>query len=348
MKVAINGFGRIGRTFFRQAFGAPGIDVVAINDLGDKEALVYLIKYDTVYGRYDKDVKYIKEEDGKEYFVIDNPSTPDGSGAASKKILLLAQKDPAQLPWKDLDIDVAVESTGAFESEDGGKMHTQAGAKYVVISAPAKGNVPHVLVGVNTEDLKNSVIVSNASCTTNCTGPVASVMYDNPGIEKAILATVHGYTATQSLVDGPAAKDKRRGRAAALNIVPSTTGAAEATAKAIPGLEGIFTGIALRVPVAAGSIIDFTFVAKRNVTPEEINDIFRKASREDRWKGILEVTEEPLVSSDILKTEFGAMVDLSLTRVVDGNLVKVMAWYDNEWGYSSMLLREVIEIGKIM
>lgn len=336
MKVAINGFGRIGRTFFRQAFGAPGIEFVAINDLGDKEALAYLIKYDTVYGRYDKDVKYV-EEDGKQYFVI-----------GDQKILLLAQKDPTQLPWGDLGIDVVIESTGVFESEEGGGMHIKAGAKYVVISAPAKGNVPHVLVGTNTQDLKKGNIISNASCTTNCTGPVASVMYDNPGIEKAILSTVHGYTATQSLVDGPAAKDRRRGRAAALNIVPSTTGAAEATAKAIPGLEGIFTGIAIRVPVPAGSIIDFTFVAKRAVTVEEINDIFRKASQEERWKGILEVTEEPLVSSDILKTEVGAIVDLSLTRVVDGNLVKVMAWYDNEWGYSSMLLREVFEIGKIM
>jgi len=229
----------------------------------------------------------------------------------------------------------------------GGAKHTKAGAKYVVVSAPAKGNVPHVLIGTNTQDLNKGNVISNASCTTNSAGPIASVMYENPGIEKAMLVTVHGYTASQNLVDGPS-KKPARGRAAAQNIVLTTTGAAEATAKAIPELEGLFTGVALRVPVPAGSIIDFTFVAKRDVTVEEINEIFIKASEEERWKGILEVTCEPLVSSDVLKTTAGAIVDLNHTRVVGGNLVKVFAWYDNEWGYSAMLLREVLEIGKLL
>lgn len=348
MNVAINGFGRIGRTFFRQAFGSHGVNIVAINDLGDLKDLAYLLKYDSVYRRYDKSVETKIEGDpsvagqGKQYLVVNG-----------KEIIVLQQKDPAQLPWKDLGVDVVVESTGFFASEEGGKLHTQAGAKYVVISAPAKGDVPHVLIGTNTQDLKKSVVVSNASCTTNCTGPVASVMYDNPGIEKAILTTVHAYTATQPIVDGPVKnaksdEDFAGGRAGAMNIVPHSTGAAEATAKAIPGLEGIFTGVALRVPVPAGSITDFTFLAKRNVTVDEIKDIFRNAAKEERWQGILEVSEEPLVSSDILGTTAGAIVDLEFIRVVDGNLVKVLAWYDNEWGYSAMLLREVVEIGKLL
>ncbi len=339
MNIAINGFGRIGRTFFRQAFERDGVDVIAINDLGDLNDIAYLLRYDSVYGRYGKGVETRVEGD-KQYLVVDG-----------KDIIVLQQKDPAQLPWKELEIDVVVESTGFFTSEDGGKLHTQAGAKYVVITAPAKGNVPHVLIGTNTEDLKKGTVISNASCTTNCTGPVAAVMYENPGIEKAILTTVHAYTATQSIVDGPAKgkdeEDFAGGRAGAINIVPHSTGAAEATAKAIPALKGLFTGVSLRVPVPAGSIIDFTFVAKRNVTADEVKDIFRKAAKEERWKGILEVSEEALVSTDIVGTTAGAIVDLEFTRVVDGNLVKVLAWYDNEWGYSAMLLREVVEIGKL-
>jgi glyceraldehyde 3-phosphate dehydrogenase len=335
MKIAINGFGRIGRTFFRQAFGAKGVEVVAVNDLTDEETLAYLLKYDTVYGRYEKSVE-TKDEDGNKYLSVDG-----------KKILSLTEKDPENLPWKDLGVDVVVESTGVFASEEGGQKHIKAGAKYVVVSAPAKGNVPHVLVGTNTQDLNKGNVISNASCTTNAVGPVAAVMSENPGIEKAMLTTVHGYTASQNLVDGPSEKPAR-GRAAAQNIVLTTTGAAEATAKAMPELEGLFTGVALRVPVSAGSVIDFTFLAKRDTSVEEINEIFVKASEEERWKGILEVTCEPLVSSDILKTTAGAIVDLNHTRVVGGNLVKVFAWYDNEWGYSAMLLREVKEIGKLI
>lgn len=335
MKVAINGFGRIGRTFFRQAFGAKNIELVAINDLTDEATLAYLLKYDTVYGRYEKSVE-AAEEEGNKYLAVDG-----------KKVLSLTEKDPESLPWKELGVDVVVESTGVFAFEEGARKHIKAGAKYVVVSAPAKGNVPHVLIGTNTEDLGKGNVISNASCTTNASGPVARVMSENPGIEKALLTTVHGYTSSQALVDGPN-KKLARGRAAAQNIVLTTTGAAEATAKAIPELEGLFTGVALRVPVSAGSVIDFTFVAKRNVTAEEINEIFEKAAKEQRWQGILEVTREPLVSSDILKTTAGAIVDLNHTRVVGGNLVKVFAWYDNEWGYSAMLLREVLEIGKLL
>jgi len=335
MKIAINGFGRIGRTFFRQAFGSDNIEVVAINDLTDEESLAYLLKYDTVYGRYEKQVE-VAGGDGKKYLAVDG-----------QKVLSLTEKDPENLPWKDLEVDVVVESTGVFADEEGASKHTKAGAKYVVISAPAKGNVPHVLIGTNTQDLSRGNVISNASCTTNSAGPLASVMSESPGIEKAMLVTVHGYTASQNLVDGPS-KKSARGRAAAQNIVLTTTGAAEATAKAIPELEGLFTGVALRVPVLAGSIIDFTFIAKRDTSVEEINEIFIKASNQERWKGILEVTSEPLVSSDILKTTAGAIIDLNHTRVVGGNLVKVFAWYDNEWGYSAMLLREVLEIGKLL
>jgi glyceraldehyde 3-phosphate dehydrogenase len=335
MRVAINGFGRIGRTFFRQAFGHPGIKIVAINDLTDEATLAYLLTYDTVYGRYEKKVEAAEESD-KNYLVVNG-----------QKVLSLTEKDPAKLPWKELDIDVVIESTGVFESEEDARKHIAAGARYVIVSAPSKGNVPHVLIGVNTKDLEKSNVLSNASCTTNAIGPVAQVMVENPGVEKALLATVHGYTASQNLVDGPQ-KGFVRARAAAQNIVITTTGAAEATAKAVPELTGVFTGVALRVPIIAGSIIDFTFVAKRNVTVEEINSIFERAAKEARWKGILEVTYEPLVSSDILKTTAAAIVDLNHTKVAGGNLVKVFAWYDNEWGYSATLLREVLELGKLI
>jgi glyceraldehyde 3-phosphate dehydrogenase len=331
MKIAINGFGRIGRTFFRQAFGEEGIDIVAINDLSPLDNLVYLLKYDSVYRRYDRSVEV---ESGA--LVVDG-----------KKIETLSEREPENLPWGDMGIDMVVESTGVFASEEGAGKHIKAGAKYALISAPAKGNVPHVLVGTNSDDVKKGNVISNASCTTNCTGPVAAVMSENPGVEKALLTTVHGYTASQSIVDGPH-KKLERGRAAAQNIVLTSTGAAEATAKAIPALEGLFTGVAVRVPVSAGSVIDFTFVAKRDTTVEEINEIFANAAEEERWKGILGVTREPLVSSDILQTTTGALVDLEHTRVVGGNLVKVFAWYDNEWGYSAMLLRQAKEIGKLL
>jgi len=332
-KIAINGFGRIGRLFFRQAFQAPGIDIIAVNDLGDISNLAYLLRRDTVYGAYDCEVK----ADSKTGTLTVN----------GKEIKVLREKNPARLPWRALGIDVVVEATGLFESFEKSKPHLVAGAKRVVITAPAEDDDgPEgrtVFVGINEDELKSHPISSNGSCTTNAAFPVIEVMAENPGIEKAILNTVHGYTATQNLVDGPVkGGDPRRGRAAAQNIVPSTTGAAIAVTRAIPELNGKFDGIALRVPVVSGSVADITFVSKRITSAEEINEIFRKAAESPRWKGIMKLSDEQLVSSDILKEPYGAIVDASFTRVVDGNLVKVLSWYDNEWGYAAMLLRHVL------
>ncbi len=335
-KVAINGFGRIGRLFFRQAFDNPGIDIVAINDLGDVENLAYLLKYDTIYGRFGRQVVADKMAGA---IIVDG-----------KPVKVLQVKDPAQLPWKDMGIDIAVEATGLFESYEKAKAHIDAGAKRVVITAPAKdlegsidGGGKTILMGVNDGEMKATVLTSNGSCTTNATSPVVQVMSENPGISKAILSTVHGYTATQNLVDGPAkGSDHRRGRAAAQNIVPSTTGAAISVTRAVKELEGKFDGISIRVPVACGSIADITFVAKRKVTVEEINDIFRKAAAEPRWQGILKITEDQIVSSDIIGEPYGAIVDLKLTKVIDGDLVKVFSWYDNEFGYVSTLVKHVL------
>jgi len=335
--VAINGFGRIGRLFLRHAMGVSDFEVVAINDLGDIENLAYLLKYDTVYGRYGKNV----EAKGGNLVV-------DG---ATIKILQI--KDPAKLPWKDLKIDIVVEATGVFETYEKVKIHLTAGAKRVVITAPAKDpdgtEGKTVLMGVNEGDLESVVLTSNGSCTTNAASPVIKIMSENPGIEKAILNTVHGYTATQNLVDGPSkGHDFRRGRAAAQNIVPSTTGAAIAVTRAIPELEGKFDGTAMRVPVLAGSVADITFVAKRSVTVEEINDIFRKAAKEPRWRNILKVTDDPIVSSDVLGEPYGAIVDLNYTKVVDGNLVKVLSWYDNEAGYVSTLVKHIQGVAQLV
>ena len=327
MKIAINGFGRIGRIFFRQAFGAPDIEIAAINDLGGLENIAYLLKYDSVYGRYEKEI----EAKGG-VLVVDG-----------RKIRFFSEKDSSRLPWKELKIDVVVESTGVFDSYEKAESHLKAGAKRAVITAPAKDNglTKTATPNVGISFLETGLITSNASCTTNAATPVAAVMMKNPGVKKAILNTVHGYTATQGIVDGPAGKDFRRGRAAAANIVPSSTGAAEAAVKAIPALEGKFDGVSLRVPVISGSLADFTFLAERKTSAKEINDIFREAAKESAWQGILAVTEEPLVSSDILKQPFGAIIDLAMTRVVDGDLVKVFAWYDNEWGYGAMLLKHI-------
>lgn len=339
IKVAINGFGRIGRVFFRQAFGHPEIEIVAINDLGNLENLAYLLKYDTVYRTYDKEVKSQKSE-------VKSSLIVDGKG-----IIVLQEKDPSKLPWKDLKIDVAIESTGFFESYEAASAHLKAGAERVIISAPADdadGTIGRtVLMGVNEGHLATCKVSSNGSCTTNAAAPVAAVMMENPGIQKAILSTVHGYTATQRLVDGPSqGKDFRRGRAAAENIVPSTTGAAKAVARALPELEGKFDGIAFRVPTVTGSIVDFTFLSKRKTSVEEINEIFRKAAKEKRWQGIMRVTEEPIVSSDIIGDPHAAIVDLAYTKVIDNDLVKVLSWYDNEWGYCATLLQHVLKAGK--
>jgi len=331
MRIAINGFGRIGRTFFRHAFGHAEIDVVALNDLGDIQNLAYLLKYDTVYGRYEKEVEV---KSGK--IIVDG-----------KSIIVLKEPEPAKLPWGDLNIDVVVESTGVFDTYDKAKAHLAAGAKRVVITAPADPSVPHVLAGSN--EFKDGLdkITSDASCTTNAAVPLVSILQVEPGIEKAMLNTVHGYTASQNLVDGPR-KDFRRGRAAAQNIVPSTTGAAEAVMLSQPWLKDIFDGIAMRVPVVTGSIIDLTFVSKRPTSVEEINDILRRAAGDEHWKDIFTVTEEPLVSSDIVKNHHASIADLSLTRVIGGNLVKVLAWYDNEWGYANTLLRHVLSLKDLL
>jgi glyceraldehyde 3-phosphate dehydrogenase len=337
-RIAINGFGRIGRIFFRQIFNNSELEIVAINDLGDIENLAYLLKYDTVYGKFKEKVQV---KDGN--LVV-----------GGKTIQYLQIKDAAQLPWKKLKIDIVIESTGAFESFEKARVHIDAGAKRVVLSAPAKdedsADAKTVLMGLNEKDLKTVVITSNASCTTNAASPVIQVMHESIGITKAVLSTVHGYTATQNLVDGPVrgSKDFRRGRAAAQNIAPSTTGAAIAVTRAIKDLAGKFDGLAMRVPVVSGSIADITFVAKRKTSVEEVNNIFRKAAQEKRWEGILAVAEDQLVSSDILAEPYGAIVDLQFTKVIDGDLVKILSWYDNEWGYVATLIKHAEKVASFL
>ncbi|MBI2450718.1 MAG: type I glyceraldehyde-3-phosphate dehydrogenase [Parcubacteria group bacterium] len=338
-KIAINGFGRIGRQFFQIAFTNPEFEFVAINDLGDMENMAYLLKYDTVYGRFSQSVEFKKEND-KNYLTV-----------GGQDILYVSEKDPLKLPWKDLGIDIVIEASGVFASEEKAGAHLKAGAKRVVITAPAKGDVPHLILGANEDKFQKGnfgSITCNASCTTNSIVPVAAIMSENPGIFKGTLTTIHAFTATQNLVDGPVkeGKDFRRGRAAGSNIVPSTTGAAEAVKKSLPQLDEIFDGTSIRVPVISGSLSDFTFLAKRKITVEEINNIFRQKAKDELWKPILAVTEEQLVSSDILRRPYGAIVDLTLTKVIDGDLVKVFSWYDNEWGYSITLLGHVLRIAK--
>lgn len=334
IKIALNGFGRIGRIFFRQAFGHPDLEFVAVNDLGSSENLAYLLKYDSVYGPYEREVAV----------------SGDNLTVGGKSIKILHESEPAKLPWEELDIDIVVEATGVFESHEKSESHLKAGAKRVVITAPAKDDItPTATPNVGEEFLQSDKITSNASCTTNAVTPIMAVMLANPGIKKAVLNTVHGYTASQGLVDGPDKKgDFRRARAAAVNIVPSTTGAALAAAKAVPALAGKFDGISLRVPVIAGSIADFTFISARSTSADEINDIFKKAAGEEHWRGILAVSEEPLVSSDILRNSHGSIVDLTMTKVVDGDLVKILAWYDNEWGYGAMLLRHILAVAELL
>lgn len=335
--IAINGFGRIGRLFFRQAFGKKDLNIVAINDLGGAENLAYLLRYDSVYRRFGEKV----EVKGDSLIV------------GGKEIQFLQEEDPLRLPWRDLGVQVVVESTGAFDAYEKAKVHIHAGAKRVVISAPAKdedgAEGRTVLMGANDGELDGAVLTSNGSCTTNAASPIIAILSENPGISKAILNTVHGYTATQALVDGPTrGKDMRRGRAAAQNIIPSTTGAAFAVARALPEFVGKFDGIAIRVPVLAGSIADITFISKKKTSPDEINDILRRAAKLKRWNGIFAVGEEPLVSSDIIGEPYGAIADLSFTKVVDGNLVKVLSWYDNEWGYAATLVKHVEKVASLV
>ncbi|MFA6408318.1 MAG: glyceraldehyde 3-phosphate dehydrogenase NAD-binding domain-containing protein [Candidatus Paceibacterota bacterium] len=334
IRVAINGLGRIGRAFVRRAHGRD-IEIVAVNDLGSLENLAYLLKYDTVYGRALFPVEVKPPQDGAEGVLL-----IDG-----KEVKFLSEKDPSQLPWKDLAIDVVVESTGFFTEYEKAQAHITAGARRVVISAPGKGDASigsTVLMGLNEEKLATCAITSNASCTTNAASPVIAILDETIGIEKAILSTTHAYTASQSIVDGTAKKDAREGRAAAQNIVPTSTGAATAVTQAYEPLAGKFDGISLRVPVPAGSIADITFIAKRPTTVEEVNEILRGAAAAPRWEGIFTATDDALVSSDIIGEPYASIADLGMTRVVDGTLVKVLSWYDNEMGYTESLVRHVI------
>lgn len=340
-KIAINGFGRIGRLFLRQIIDEPRLEITAINDLGDLENLAYLFKYDTVYRLFSHEILTEKIGD-KNYLIING-----------KKILLIQEKDPAKLPWKNLDIDIVIESTGVFESYEKAKAHLDAGAKRVVLTAPAKDTDEiygrTVLMGLNEGELKEFKITSNASCTTNAASPVIAILSENPGIEKAVLNTIHAYTNTQTIVDSPVkGNDFRRGRAGAQNIIPSTTGAAIAVTRAFKELEGKFDGIALRVPIVSGSIADITFISKRKTSVEEINEILKKAEQSPRWQGILKTTDEQIVSSDIIGEPYGAIIDLKFTKVVDGNLVKVLSWYDNEWGYCATLVKHTLKVAELL
>ena len=330
INVAINGLGRIGRAAAKLLLDEQGVELVAINDLASIDNLAYLLKYDTVYGRYQGDVT-----------TANSQLTINGH-----EIQILNKEDPAQLPWGELGIDVVIESTGHFEDRASAQKHVQAGAKAVIISAPSKGDnpAPTFIRGVNDEEFGDARVINNGSCTTNAIAPTIEVLETAFGVERALMTTVHGYTATQGLVDGPGGKDARRGRAAAANIVPTSTGAAISTGEAIPALKGRFDGIALRVPVLNGSIADITAILKRDTTVEEVNQAFVDAAATEKFKGILEATNDPIVSSDIIGNPHSAVVDLGLTRVL-GNLVKVFAWYDNELAYAHRLVELAVELG---
>ena len=330
-RVAINGFGRIGRSAFKVAFERSDIEVVAINDLTDTKTLAYLLKYDSNYGTYQYDVS----------------SDDTGIIVDGKHIAVLSERDPRSLPWRGMSIDVVIESTGFFTKSEDASKHIQAGAKRVVISGPTKSeDVDTIVLGANDEKITASTpVVSNASCTTNSLGAAMAILDANFGIEKSMLTTVHSYTASQKVQDAPA-KDPREGRNAAENIVPTSTGAAIAVTKVLPGLRGKFDGISMRVPTPVVSISDVTVLLSRNVTVEEINSVFIKASKEPFYQGVLTVSDDPLVSRDYIGSSYSGIVDLALTRVVDGNLVKVCIWYDNEWGYSNRLIELVADIGR--
>ncbi len=356
IRVAINGYGRIGRIAHRVILEkhAQEIEVVAINagSSTDIKGWMYLLKYDTIYGplrahTINCEVSEIGVPEAPSKNVHYNDFLTIGSFVIDgQKIPVFAQKDPSLLPWEELDVDVVIESTGRFLSEEKLKPHFDAGAGAVVLAAPAKeGNIETIVLSVNQESYKNGRLVSNASCTTNCVAPVAKVMADHFGVEKAMMTTIHGYTLDQRLQDG-GHTDYRRARAAALNIIPTSTGATSATARALPQLKDRFKGLALRVPIAVGSLSDFTFLLKENTTKEEINDVFKKEAQSPSYQGILTITEDPLVSSDVIGDSHSAVVDLSLTQVVGGNLAKVIAWYDNEFGYANRLVEETIMVGK--
>ncbi len=340
IRVAINGFGRIGRAFVKVARERQELEVVAINDLGNLKNFAYLLKYDSTYGTSDFDISV---DEQKNVLIVDG-----------HEIQFVSEKDPTKLPWKALGIDIVVESTGLYTDADKAKIHLDAGAKRVVVTAPVKEAVDAlmhcetVLMAMNEDRLESCKISSNASCTTNAGSPLIAILDETLGVEKALLNTVHAYTASQSLVDGPSKKDLREGRAAAMNIVPSSTGAAIAVTQVATHLKGLFDGISIRVPVISGSIVDITFISKKNTTAEEVNSILKKAAAEDRWRNIFTVTEEELVSRDILGNRHASIADLAFTRVVGGNLVKVLAWYDNEIGYTHTLVDHVIKAGRLI
>lgn len=326
---AINGLGRIGRAALKIILDTPELNLVAANDVATAENLAYLLRYDTVYGRYEKPVK-----------------TGDGQLiVAGQPIRLLSENDPAKLPWRDLEIDLVFECTGRFTKREDLEKHVQAGAKKVILSAPSKSEeVITAVHGVNRPE-GNPIIISCASCTTNCIAPVAEIMARRIGVKKAIMTTVHAYTADQSLVDGPH-KTLRRGRAGAANLVPTSTGAALATVKILPQYRDKFDGLAVRVPVTVGSLVDLVFVTERCTTVEEVNRVFTEEAEGEQYKGVLGVTNEPFVSSDIIRDARASIVDLGLTQVVDGDLVKVLSWYDNEWGYVSQMIRHAVRLVK--
>ena len=330
MNIAINGMGRIGRAALKVILDSPELELIAINDIVSIDNIAYLLKYDSVYGIYEKEVSHDAEN-----LIING-----------QKIKYNSLRNPEELPWKENNIDVVIESTGFFTAREDAEKHIRAGAKTVIISAPTKSeDTPTVVHGVNSKDgLTN--IFSCASCTTNNISPVVEVLGRRIGIKKAIMTTVHAYTASQSMVDGPSENNYRMGRAGAANIVPTTTGAAIATTKALPQYLGKFDGVAIRVPIPVGSLSDLTFVMERPVTVEEVNAIFEEEAKTSRYKNILSTTTEPIVSSDIVKSPYASTVDLNMTRVVDGDLLKVMTWYDNEWGFTNQMIRQILEIGR--
>lgn len=332
-KIAINGFGRIGRNAFKIAFERSDLEIVAINDLTDNKTLAYLLKHDSNYGTYGHDVS----------------ASDEGIVVDGKTVKVLAEKDPAALPWGDMGVDIVIESTGFFTDKDGASKHIQAGAKRVVISGPTKSDgVDTIVLGANDDKVASATeVVSNASCTTNSLGAVMAVLDAEFGVEKSMLTTVHSYTASQKLQDAPS-KDLREGRNAAENMVPTTTGAAIAVTKTLPQLEGKFDGVSVRVPTPVVSISDVTALLSKDVTVDEVNEAFKKAAAQPYYQGILGVSDEPLVSSDYIGNSNSGTVDLPLTKVVGGNLIKVMVWYDNEWGYSNRLVELVADIGKTL
>lgn len=329
-RVAINGLGRIGRAALRIVIATPELQLVAVNDIASSENLAYLLKYDTVYGRYEKTVT----------------TDRDGLVVADQKYRLFSEKDPTRLPWGELDVDIVFECTGVFTKREDLEKHVRAGAKNVILSAPAKSeDVVTVVHGVNAPGKTEAQIISCASCTTNCITPVVEVMSRRIGVLKATMTTIHAYTASQALVDGPS-KHLRRGRAGAANFVPASTGAAIATTRALPQFKGLFDGVAVRGPVPVGSLVDIVFLTSRVTSVEEVNGVFEEEANTERYRGILGVTNEPLVSSDIIGDTRASVVDLGMTQVVDGDLVKVMSWYDNEWGYTSQMVREALRLAK--